>query len=173
MLAREPQPLIAAILRHSNQETWRSSGIPSRLTAHLRAAGTDPSLDGPWGDASGVFGRSRFVVREGRVFVLLLLSALEWIEPEHAPVRILLFDEDGTPLDGLRLAVEGGRTIPSATFDGSSVKIRLRGSLGAPFSRVRIVHGDRRTDLPGAGVDGELGWRVDVLDGRLALAERR
>ena len=162
-----PDPLIAALMRHSNRETWRGGGPQDLLRERLQQKSS-------WTVPVGVLGRSRFVRADGKNVVLLVIQEMESPIAGPSPIWVFLFDDRGTYLDGARLQSRGGASSPQAKFDESRVQLSLLNWKNQPCASVEIDHRGKSwmdfPELPGGKLD-QLKWTVFLRDGKLRVAD--
>jgi hypothetical protein len=175
-----PDPLIAALMRHSNRESWRSGEAQKLLRERLQQSPLKMATGDPWTFPVGVFGRARFVRAGGTKAALLMLQEVEGPIPGLSPVCVFLFDDRGTLLDGLKLKVRGGVSAPQAKFaipvggDGSCVQLSLLNWKNQPCASVEIDHRGKSLmdfpEVPGGKLD-QLKWTVFLRDRKLRIVD--
>ena len=165
-----PDPLIAALMRHSNRESWRRGEPQDLLRDRLKQSSLRMASGGPWTFPVGVFGRARYVRADGKAGVLLVLEESEG----QSPVWVFLFDDRGTLLDGVRVQARGGVSAPQAKFDRSCVQLSLLNWKNQPSASVEFDHRGKSwmvyPELPGGKLD-QLKWTLSLRDGAIRVTD--
>jgi hypothetical protein len=181
-IGRTPDPVIAALMRHSNRESWRAGEVRDLLRERLKQSELRRASGAGWGGRGGMLGRARFLRQDGRCYVLLLLSALEWVLPEDGLTRAYLFDESGRLLDAVDLAVQGGASVPAQAFvlpalpKEPCARIRLLTWKNNLFERIEIDHAGKLWKETPSETSERLGlveWTLHLADGRLQVRDAR
>jgi hypothetical protein len=179
-MSGRPEPLIAAIMRHSNRPSWDGGDVNPLLSARLSASGLRTATSQSWSDVRDVRGMARFVRRGRKTYAILILRRSLWTTPDEAPVRVLLLGESGEILDAVRVTAWGGASMPKPTFvvpereDGPSVRIRLLTWANKPLERIEIDHAGRLWKETAGEIREKLGireWDLYLDGGRLRLFE--
>jgi hypothetical protein len=169
-----PDPLIAAMMRHSNRESWRHCEAGDLLRQRLQQSPLKNSSGQPWAVPIGAAGRARFVRADGKTSVLLVLQESESPIPGLPPVWVFLFDDRGALRDGVRVQARGGASAPQAKVDGSSVQLSLLNWKNQPCASVEFDHRGKSfmeyPELPGGKLD-QLKWTLLLHDGTIRVTD--
>jgi len=179
-LGGRPDPLIAAIMSHSNRPNWSRSDAAPQLFTRVAKSGLKTATSQDWADVKDVSGMARFLRQGRKTYAVLILKQQVWAAPDQAPARVFLFDEDGALLDAVRVTAWGGASMPKPTFvvpereQGPCIRIRLLTWANKPLERIEIDHAGRLWKENSGEVREKLGireWDVYVDGGRLRLLE--
>lgn len=172
-----PDPFIAQLMRHSNRSTGRDLIHP--VATRLQQSPLKIASGINWGSGGAMIFRSRFILSDGKRYVLLMHPASEFSHGDNG-MQIHLFDLQGSHLDAVYLKAWGGVSSPEANFiipvekDGPCVKVSLLNWLNRPCKSVEIDHAGKlwKEDLsePLEKLE-QLEWKVHLRHGKLQIVD--
>jgi hypothetical protein len=178
-VGKAPDPFVAALMRHSNRNSWSFNSVAEELGKRMRESPLKTANGEAWTPGRAMFGRARFVRDEGKVFVLMMCQVSNWSHGDSG-LQVCLFDAEGKLLDLLRVTAYRGASNPAGVFTipfesgKPCARIHLLNWRNRATELVEIDHAEKQWKQEPPEPDEKLmqfEWKVFLRNGKLQITD--